>query len=433
MSDVNLPAVIENTSTMLLALTKALNIHRDVIASDEEIEHAWENLPRILKKIPPELRTEFLARMCVAVSTGLFDSGINYAWNAAISELRNKVKHFGLNVVSQIIGKDFDEKALLDLKDADLLTLCIKLNLITEDGYFFLDQCRDIRNNFSAAHPVVGSLDEHELLTFVSRCAKYALSTIHVPIGVDIQAFIKAIKGSKFSKEQKNQWVERLRKTHEAQRELLLEMLHGIFCDPALSEEARLNALFISKEFVDEFTPKTKSNLIDRHSEYLAKGEEKRHKASQIFFEKLGITGLLSHSERHSIISNACKMLMDVHQSFHNFYNEPPFAERLLQLSIQGEIPDTVKDDLVTTVVTCAVGNAYGVSSAAYPYYEEIIRNFSPKEIAIMLNLPESTTIVGSRIKAYRRCKEAFIELVGLLDVASVPPKLKKIYNDWNW
>jgi hypothetical protein len=96
--------------------------------------------------------------MCVAVSAGLFDSAINYAWNAAVVELRSKVRRFGLTVIHHVTGSTFDEAALLDLKDAELLSLCLKLNLISEDGFFFLDQCRDTRNNFSAAHPSMGSL-----------------------------------------------------------------------------------------------------------------------------------------------------------------------------------------------------------------------------------------------------------------------------------
>lgn len=144
MTDVHLPAIVGKSSKLLKEVTDALGIPRDVLASDEEIEFAWTNLPRLLKKIPPALRSEGLVRMCVAVSSGLFDSAINYIWNAAIIELRNKVKKFGLNVVEQITNKKFDDATLLDMKDADLLSLCLKLNLITEEGYFYLDQCRDI-------------------------------------------------------------------------------------------------------------------------------------------------------------------------------------------------------------------------------------------------------------------------------------------------
>lgn len=185
---------------MLDDLTKALGVARTSLASDTQIAHAWSNLPRLLEKVPPHHRNETMVRMCVAVSTGLFDAAINYVWNSAVTELRDKVRRFGLTVVHHVTGSPFDEDALLDLKDAELLNLCLKLNLISEDGFFFLDQCRATRNNFSAAHPSMGTLDEDEFLNYLSRCAKHALLNEHNARGVDLQAFITAIKASTCSK-----------------------------------------------------------------------------------------------------------------------------------------------------------------------------------------------------------------------------------------
>lgn len=433
MNDIKLPAVIDSTMPALVALTKALGVPREILASDDEIEAAWTRLPRILKKIPPQRRTEELARMCVAITVGLFDGAINYVWNATILELREKVRAFGLMVVRQVTGNtSFDEDALLDLKDADLLSLCLKLNLTTEDGFFFLDQCRDIRNNFSAAHPAVGKIDDSEFIAFVNRCAKYGLGDEKNPVGVDIQAFVAALKGGKFNQQQESQWVQRLKDTHEAQRELLFGTLHGMYCDPALAEETRLNALSISKVFAGTFTPRILSDLIDRHQDYLAKGDSKRHAASQQYFEKLGLLAILGEAERHGIISSACKRLLSIHQAFDNFYNEPPFAERLFQIIGQVPVPDTVKQELVETVVTCAVGNAYGISRAAYPIYTRMIKGFTPAEIVIMLQLPETRTIVGNRITTYSRCRSSFADVVSLIDPESVPTRYKRLYEKWN-
>jgi hypothetical protein len=111
MPTVTLPAVVDVTGPMLTALTAALGVERAIIASDEQIGHVWSNLPRLLSRIPAEHRSETLARMCVAVAAGLLDSAINYAWNAAIVELRAKVRRFGLTVVPQVINKPFDEEA----------------------------------------------------------------------------------------------------------------------------------------------------------------------------------------------------------------------------------------------------------------------------------------------------------------------------------
>ena len=98
-SAVALPPTGNMTAPMLAALTAALGVDRSILAGDDQIEHAWTNLPRLLSRIPAEQRSEILVRMCVAVATGLFDSAINYAWNAAIVELRTKVRRFGLRKV----------------------------------------------------------------------------------------------------------------------------------------------------------------------------------------------------------------------------------------------------------------------------------------------------------------------------------------------
>lgn len=428
---VQLPA-IQGAARRLTELADSLDVPRDVLPSEEEIESAWSSIPSIMNRIPPDLRQEDLVRMCVAVGSGLFDSAINYVWNCSINRLREKVRNFGLNVVRQLVdSREFDEGKLLDMRDGELLRLCLRINLITEDGHFFLEQCRVVRNNFSAAHPPIGKIDNHEFTVFANRCAKYALSDEINPIGLDISEFIDVLKESKFSDEQVATWSERIDRTHEAQRELVFGTLHGIYCDPDGSEAARLNSLAICKEFSDQFSPNTLSDLVDRHQEYRAKDDEKRHKASQLYFQELGIFDLLSKAERHNVISSACDRLMIVHQGFDNFYNEPPFAERLATLSAQGRVPDSSKRKFVITVVTCAVGNPYGVSREAWPFYREMIQNFSRKEVDILLSIPSSQSTVGRLVSQGGRCGKQFKLIVSLLDESSVPAKAQSMYRRW--
>ncbi|MER9299981.1 hypothetical protein NKI38_26290 [Mesorhizobium sp. M0621] len=168
------------------------------------------------------MRDDRIVKMCVAVASSLFDAAINYVWNASVVELRDKVRRFGINVVPQILDdKSFDEDALLDLKDAELLDLCRKLNLIGDDNFFFLDQCRATRNSFSIAHPAAGTVDEDEFLSFLSRRQKHALSSAHNPKGVDTKSLLAALKATKFKKDQRQEWERRIQETFEAQRELM--------------------------------------------------------------------------------------------------------------------------------------------------------------------------------------------------------------------
>jgi len=425
-----LPELPTTVLPAITALTTALGIPRSVLASDEEIEYAWRDLPRELREIPSPLRGELIARMCVAVSTGLFDGAMNYIWNAAVLQLRTKVRNFGLPIVAQILQSDFEEKHLLELQDSRLIELCLKLNLVNEEGFFFLDQCREVRNNFSAAHPTIGGVNDREFTTFLNRCVRYALAEAASPRGVDIGAFISAIKGSRFNANQNSVWVQRLCETHDAQRQMLVGMVHGIYCDPNTSEPSRLNGLDICNALKERFTAALRSDLINKHSEYAAKGDEPRHTASLQFFEKLGLLTLLNESEQHAVFFRSIERLWNVHSGMDNFYNEPPFAERLLELSRQGAVPETVQEQFVQVVVACNIGNGYGVSWAASPSYEQIIRSFSPREIATMIRLatvPEN--VLGRRVSKIPACRERFKKTLALIDPASVPSGVKSAYD----
>ncbi|WP_206622062.1 hypothetical protein [Mesorhizobium sp. M7A.F.Ca.MR.176.00.0.0] len=417
---------------MLELLTSALGVPRNVLADDEQIEHAWSQLPRLIKRIPPELRDERIVKMCVAVASGLFDAAINYVWNAAILELREKVRRFGIAVVPQVLDdKSFDQDALLDLKDAELLDLCLKLNLIGDDDYFFLDQCRATRNSFSAAHPAEGVVDEDEFLAFLSRCQKHALSSVRNPKGVDTRAMLAALKTARFKRDQREEWERRVRETYDAQRELIFVMLHGIYCDPDSVEEARLNALAICEALSDEFSPRTRSALVDRHQEYKAKGDETRKKASLQFFEKLGQLSLLTDAEVHSIFTDASRKLLAVHNGWDNFHNEPPFAERLARLSRNNRVPESAQTIFVNAVVTAGTGSVYGTSHAAMPHYREMVTSFSPNEVRLMLEIPGGSSLVANRIKSSKGCDSRFRALVALVDAKSVPTAAKSLYKKW--
>lgn len=427
--EVALPALPSTVLPAITELAASLGIPRDALASDEEIECAWRDLPRELRQIPADLRGELIARMCVAVSTGLFDGAMNYVWNAAILQLRIKVSNFGLAVVAQIKQRDFEEQHLLELQDSRLLELCLKLNIVDEDGFFFLDQCREVRNNFSAAHPTLGKINDREFTTFLNRCVRYALADSSSPRGVDISAFISAVKGQRFNNNQCQIWIQRLIETHNAQRQMLAGMAHGIYCDPNTSEPARLNALDLCGGLKQAFTAAIRSDLINKHSEYVANGEEEKHSASLQFFEKLGMLPLLNESEQHFVFSRSVERLWNAHSGMNNFYNESPFAERLLELSQQGAVPETVQEQFVQTVVCCRVGNGYGIANAAVSSYNQMIEGFSPREIATMIRSAEvKNNPLGIRLANNSSCKRNFRNVLGLIDSASIPSGVRADY-----
>ncbi len=422
-----LPEITQNTLPHVNNIINKFNLPRNVIASDEAINYAWLNLPRELQTIPFELRNELIVRMCIATSVGLFDGAINYIWNATIMALRNKIRNFGFGLVSQTLDKKFEEKDLSELMDASLLDLCHKLELLSEEGFFFLDQCRDIRNNFSAAHPSISDIDDKELTVFISRCCKYGLTNDYQLTGIDIPTFISAIKEKKWEPIQLQEWKLSLINTFSAQRQLLIPMLHGMYCDASTNEETRINCLSLCLEVKQLFDEKIKSDIIGQYNTYKLKGQNEKAIASRTFFEKLDLLQLLSESEKHSIIKNACDKLLNAHWGWDNFYSEVPFAERLYELTDQINVPSSTQVEFVITILICYAGNMYGTSDGASYYYEKMIKNFSPKEIEIMLNISKYLHPT-SNIFCCSRCKEKYLDAIDLIDENSVATQIKSLY-----
>ena len=120
-----------------------------------------------------------------------------------------------------------------------------------------------------------------------------------------------------------------------------------------------------------------------------------------------------------------------MHNGWENFYNEPPFAERLARLTRRNRVPETAQPAFVGAVVTAATGNGYGVSRAASPFYNEMVKSFSPKEIMMMLDLTKGTSTVAGRIRSDKGCERRFRALVGLIDPKSVPTTSKSLYSKW--
>ncbi|MDE0522588.1 MAG: hypothetical protein OXH79_11590 [Boseongicola sp.] len=424
-----LPAITDKTDQLLTQVTSTLDVPRYVLPKKAQIDHIWENIPKLLSEIPVELRDERMIRLCIAVSVGLFDSAINYVWNSTIVELRNKVIGFGLPIVAQLTSKSLDEDKLAEMMDHDLLKLCLELNLIAEEGYFKLDQCRAIRNSFSAAHPAVGALDEYEVINFIGRCVRSALSDVNVPAGVDFNELIAAIKSTQFNNDQEAHWTSAIKGTHSAQRELIATALHGMYCDEAFGQSSRTNCttLFLSVIELDGIP----SAIIDQHQSYVGMGEEAKASASRDFFTKFDMLNLLSEAERHSIISAACDRLNAAHKGMNNFHNEPPFAARLHEIVETSIVPDSVRAKFVETVVSCAIGNQFGVSWGAAPHYKIMIKDFSPKALDVMFSIPSNKTLVANKIRSFSACRRRYAELVGLLPGANIPTVLQATYKYW--
>ena len=66
-----------------------------------------------------------------------------------------------------------------------------------------------------------------------------------------------------------------------------------------------------------------------------------------------------------------------------------------------GEVPDSVRDNYVQTIVECFLGNGHGIAMAAEPSYRQMIQRFSSQDAGIALRTcvdPVFSSLLGTRI-----------------------------------
>lgn len=433
MADINLP-VINEKQDFLTEVVDCLGVSRDILADDKHIVDVWQRLPMLLSEMPKEYVNPLIARMCVAVRVGLFDSAVNYIWNTTVINLRKKIIDFGLNEASDLLSiqKPLTVTGITDITDAQLLSYCLSLNLITETGYFFLDQCRNVRNNYSSAHPVSSGemLDNYGLQNYINNCIKYSFTDSIDLKGVNLKALTENLKTVQFLEEQLSFWYEAIKNTNEIQKTVIFVRLHNFYCDSSSSEITRLNCLNLFNRCKEFVTDTTMSNILMQHQEYVASGKEDKIKASRMFYDKTFSLKYLNDSEKNIILVGAIRGLETVHNQFNNFYNEPPFSSYLHMLTKQIGIPDVLKVDFVTVLVNCSVGNGYGVSDLADINYIEMIKGFTPAEIKIMIELPETNNYFKFKINNYPRCLSKYKQLLKMISIESIPKALHNKYEE---
>jgi hypothetical protein len=426
---VNLPALTDiDSEDIVTSITNSLNFPRNILASKEDIETVWGTLKRQINKVKIEYRHEMLARMVVAIRVGLFSSAVNEMWNTTILALKDKILAFGLGEANQFLTSTLDDRKFKELKDKELLDIAVELGLLSEDSYFFLNHCREIRNNYSSAHPANQMLDGDELNYFIHQNVKQVLSNEITYVGFRSDEFIATIKGSRLVEEAQTELSERIRKTNDLQKTAILKALFGIYVDEQNDEFVRQNCLDLSRRNWLNFSERAKSELTILYSEYLLQDNTKKQYAKN-YFEKVGALEILPTDEQVSIVGKIIKQLESTHFDINNFYNETAFVDRLNNLRHQ--IPVQIIKEFVYVISLCYVGNKYGTSRSAEKYYREIIENFTVREIDKLFELVGEDNYLNYRLKSFRRCKAKFQALLNLLNEESIPSKWKDKYEKW--
>ena len=356
-----------------------------------------ENLNNEQKK-----RALYISKFIASCSVGLFDAALNFLWNETILNLRGKIVRFDMDYFYDSTIKDAsnrsnfkNEEDLENISDWDLIRGCKATGIITDIGYKHLDYIRDMRNFASAAHPNHNQLTGLQVVTWLETCILEVLAKDPSGPVLEVKRLLHNIRTETLEEKDIEPIRTNIRKLPGDLANSLLRAIFGMYCDNNLSQNIRENIDLISKRVWSRSDEDAKYDIGIKYATFSINGDIQRKEFALKFLSNVNGQNYLTEEQRSIEIGERLDNLLKTHYEFYNFDNEKPHAKMLLNyIPESGIIPKTVRYKYVKVIIICRLGNSYGVSFVAKPYYDKMFKMFRDEEILKFLELLKDTDII---------------------------------------
>ncbi len=304
-----------------------------------------------------------------------------------------------------------NEEDIAKLEDSELIRGCLQTGILSDIGYRHLDYIRDMRNWTSAAHPNQNQLTGLQLVSWLQTCIREVVGKEPSPSAIKVKQLLSNIRAHALAPSDVDPIKQNIALLPPDLAGSLARTIFGMFCDPSLPVLARSNIRLIASSAWVQAPDPIKNEIGMRYGAYEANADLPRRDAAKDFLQAVNGLTYLPKGTLALEIGSATASLFRAHTAFYNFYNEPPYAQLLAKLiPASGQVPAATRHDYVKTVTMCFIGNGYGVSHDAYPYYEELVRKYQDPELRTILLLMQDTEF-ASRLQ-FPDCVSRFRRLL---------------------
>lgn len=379
------------------------------------------NIPDIVGNIDECIRENsyYISKFIAASGAGLFDAALNYIWDETITSLRKKIGLFDLEYFKSTLPEDKKKKVntIDDLKhidDNDVVSGCSDIGILSEIGYKHINYIRDMRNWVSAAHPNQVELTGLNICAWLEICIREVIGKEPSKPAIQTQQLLTNLRNNVYTKNDVGAIKQALLTTPTEFIISLFTTLFGMFCDPKGKVEVKNNIRLIAKDIWTLLPEQNRKETGIKYAQWSVNGDLPRKTAAREFLEAVEGLSYLTEDVVSVELTDALRLLHNTHNSFYNFYNEPPFA-RLIKKYIpdNGAVPDAVRRNYVRTLLLCKMGNCFGVSVLAEPVYDELISKFTDKEITETLFLFRDLFVIAEL--SYEKCQINMRSILELL------------------
>ena len=409
----------------------------NVLVSTSERGKVINNLPEVINIIDKDKRVSslYLSKFVAAVAAGLFDAALNFIWDETIKSLREKVvlldiEYFYSSTIKdpERLRKYKNQDDLRNLDDWELIKGCLHTGILSDLGYKHLDYIRNMRNWASAAHPNQSELTGLQLVSWLETCIKEVIAKEPSSSAIEIKRLLQNLRTQELKSEDIPLIEQHLSLLSGDLSVSFLLTIFGMYTDPKIAVPVRNNIKLIAVNVWSAVDDDVKYDIGIKYRTFAANAEIQKRDYAREFIEFVDGLSFLPSETLQIEFGQAIQNLYDAHIGFNNFHNEPAHA-RLLERYVpeNGEIPTELRFNYVKTVVMCAIGNGYGVSSMGESCYSDMINKFQAREVGNFCKLLMDKEF-ASRLQ-FPDCKKRFRSIADKLQKITTHTRLLPMFN----
>lgn len=306
-----------------------------------------------------------------------YDMAAEYAWKKAIIKLRNSLANLGMDFIAEFVQRDdVDEYTPIEnvLTERATIDLAERLGVINSTGALHLRQAQELVNHYLSAKSD-NEMSAIDSLSVIRPCVEYILSEPNVKVAVAFSEFRNRLLNEDL----------KLKDTVVAQvinsplfyiRTVITILLSAIKKNKSIVQEhALVNITMLLPEVWGKLSSSDKWMIGETYRDVFASGDAAATKGLKLALGKVGGFDFVPETLRSTTFKEMARKLIDVHDSFNNFYNESGVVKALANLGTR--IPKPAFLVCLDAYLLVYLGNYYGYSRNAAPIAEEELKKIS--------------------------------------------------------
>lgn len=367
-----------------------------------------------------------------AYKMGAYDMAAEYAWKKAIIKLRSSLADLGMNFISEFVQRDdVDEYTPIEnvLTERATIDLAERLGVINSTGALHLRQAQELVNHYLSANSEE-EMSSIDCLSVIRTSVEYILSEDNVKVAVAFSVFRQRLLNEDL-KLKDNDVAQIINSPLFYIRTVMSILLSAIKrSKPIVQEHALVNMTTLLPEIWNKLSSSDKWMIGETYRDVVASGDVAATKGMKIALSKVGGFDFVPETLRSSTFKELARKLIDVHDSFNNFYNETSVVKALANLGTR--IPEPAFLVCIEAYLLVYLGNYYGFSNGAAPIAEEELKKISKErwytyflkyihtDDRILCNLETK--------KQVSRMKE-LLDNIGITDLTGLPKDNQKLFD----